>query len=510
MTTSAESCLRDLLLRSEALYGDEPAVLFQGVEWSWRQLTSRVHRLADALGRDGVARGSRVAVVQQNRPEFVELGFALAELGAVFVPISHRAARPEVDFILQDAGVKKVFVSSEHADKLAGSGLPHLVTGTEEYEAYVAAGSDSEPALVESANDPVLQIYTSGTTGRPKGVVLSQRAMVQHGYTVLISQCLRHEDVFLSVTPLSHAAAATRIFSLAIDGIAHAILERFDVGEFFEAVQKHRVTTTIMVPQMLRSVVESSELPNADLSTLRLLVYGAGATPPALLRTAMERISCGFLTAYGLSEGCPALTALSPDEHRQFLDDEERSPRLGSIGRPIPGVRVKIVDGDGREVPRGEAGELLVRSTKQMLGYYEQPDASEEAFQGGWLHTGDIAFVDEEGYVFLVDRKKDMLKSGGINVYPSEIERVFRLHPAVLDVAVVGQPDEKWGEVPVAFIQLHAKGESSEDELRTFCREHLAGYKVPRQVVFVEALPRNATEKVMKHLLVEHFGTPSP
>jgi acyl-CoA synthetase (AMP-forming)/AMP-acid ligase II len=330
--------------------------------------------------------------------------------------------------------------------------------------------------------------------------------MIQNGLTVLLGQGTDHRDSFLSTTPLTHAASGTRIFSLATDGLKHVIMESFDVAGFFELVARERITTTILVPTMLADVVDSPLLGGADLSSMRFIIYGAAPTPEPLIARALEALPCGLFQGYGLTEGSPALTAFTPEEHQRFRTSSDPAVRrrLRSMGRPVPGVRAKIVGDDGAPVAVGEPGELHVRSTKTMLGYWGSPELTAGAFVDGWLATGDVCEADDEGYLFLVDRKKEMLISGGFNVYPSEIERVLRDHAAVREAAVVGTAHERWGEVPVAFVALRADTADAAvvlDELRAMCRDQLAGYKQPRDLRVVDALPRNETGKIHKPTL---------
>jgi len=500
---ATELRLRDVLARCVDLYADDVAVVFGDERITWAELARRAFRLANALRAEGVERGDRVAVLQTNGPEVVELGFACAVLGAALVPLSSRLVLDEVRYVLADAAPRVAFVEPTHPAANERD-FRVLATRTPDFAAFRDAAADVEPPEIDTADDPVLLLYTSGTTGRPKGAQHSQRTMIQNGLTVLLSQQLDHRDAFLSTTPLTHAAAGTRIFSLAVDGLKHVIMDRFTVAGFFELVANERITTTILVPTMLADVVDSPLLDTADLSSMRFIVYGAAPTPEALVARALERLPCGLLQGYGLTEGSPALTALTPDEHRRFAADPELRRRLRSMGRPVPGVRARVVDGAGERLPAGEAGELQVRSTKTMLQYWRAPELTEAAFDDGWLATGDIVTVDEDGYLYLVDRKKDMLISGGLNVYPSEIERVLREDPAVREAAVVGTHDDRWGEVPIAFVVL---GDDADDQagivtrLRAHCRDRLAGYKQPRELRIVDALPRNETGKVHKPTL---------
>jgi acyl-CoA synthetase (AMP-forming)/AMP-acid ligase II len=494
--------LRDLLIRAAELYPAHPAVVCGTRNLTWSQLRDRSFQLAGRLQDEGVKRGSRVAALQANELETSEIAWALAELGAVMVPMSARLAAAEVAFIVGDAGADLALVSSGLEDRLDGTPTRVIVSGGGDYEAYLAQATPTEPAELESDSDIALQLYTSGTTGRPKGVLLSQRSSIQNALTTLAAQQLRHEDVFMTATPLTHAAGGTRIFTLAIDGLTHVVVPKFDPGDWFRIVARERVTATILIAPMMRAIIEHPDLAGADVSSLRLIVYGAAPTPVELLEAAMQKLpTVGFFGAYGLTEGHPQLTVLTPEEHHRFAADPTLRRRLGSIGRAGPGVRIWPADSEGRRLPPGEPGELMVRSTKSMDGYWNNPAATEEAFRDGWLATGDVGYLDDDGYIFLVDRKKEMLISGGFNVYPSEIERAMRAHEGVREVAVVGIPDASWGEVPVAFVVAQPGRTVEEAELRAICERELARYKHPREIHMIEALPRNETGKILKQEL---------
>jgi acyl-CoA synthetase (AMP-forming)/AMP-acid ligase II len=483
--------VRDLLARNAQLYGGDTAFVFRGATTTWAGLQERVFRLANRLRAEQVGPGDRVAVLQGNGPEIVELAFAAALTGAVLVPISDRLTADEATYVAEDAEVALAFVAPELGGRIAG--VDAIPTGGDEYAMFVQSGDGAEPPALEAADDVVLQLYTSGTTGRPKGALLTQRAMVANALTTVRYQGLRHDDVYLTATPLTHAAGIARVFALAVDGLANVIHERFDPEAFVAAVRAHRVTSTVVVPVMLRALAELGEADRASLGGLTI-TYGAAPTPRPVIEEALERLPCRLFHAYGLTEGCPALTALGPDEHRGDL--------LGSIGRAVAGVRVRV--GDGTPAP-GDPAELHVRSDKTMVGYWRRPEETAAVLRDGWLATGDVGFADEHGYLFLVDRVKDVLISGGLNVYPSEIERVLAEVPGVRDVAVIAVPDAHWGETPVAVVEPGSDGPPTSAALRDACDGRLARYKRPTRFVLCDALPRGGTGKVLKRVLREQW-----
>jgi acyl-CoA synthetase (AMP-forming)/AMP-acid ligase II len=498
---AAPFTLRDVLLRAVDLYRDQPAVICGGRVVSWRELADRTHRVAGWLAGEGVGHGDRVVVLSRNCFEAAEVAYAIAELGAVMVPLSPAVVGSEIAFAYEDAGARLGLAGPELLERAsagAGRWLPFGIEDSD-YERISSEGSVDEPPLVERPEDVVMQYYTSGTTGRPKGVLMSQQALLIHGLNTVVSQGLAHSDVFLTCTPVTHAAGGSRFFSLGIEGIAHVILPKWSPAAFYAEVACRGVTSTVLVPAMLRDLVWDDGLDGADLSTLRLIVYGAAPIPPDVQAAALARIPAGFLHSYGISEGCPALTVLTPDEHRRALSEPDFAEKLKSVGRPVPGVRFKIVDEEGRAVRPRQSGEILVRNAKAMEGYWQRPEEESAVWRDGWMATGDSGYVDEDGYLYIVGRKKEMFISGGFNVYPAEVERVIVAHPAVREVAVVGVSHDRWGETGVAFIVLGEEVE--DDELQALCRSELSRYKVPSRFVRISELPRNATGKVVKSRL---------
>ncbi|MGE0307229.1 MAG: class I adenylate-forming enzyme family protein, partial [Acidimicrobiia bacterium] len=301
-------------------------------------------------------------------------------------------------------------------------------------------------------------------------------------------------DVFLSMTPIYHAATGTRVSSMLVDGQTHVVLPHFDADEALDVIEKYGVTMTVAVPTQLRRMLDSPRFDPEQLSSLRLVVYGAAPTGLPLIRRAMQVLPCGLYQGYGLTEATTNLTGLLPEDHQPDASDA----RLSSAGRPVVGVELSIRGEDGKPAAADEPGEICVRADKVMAGYWRNPTATAEAIVAGWLHTGDVGRLGADGYLSIVDRAKDMLISGGVNVYPSEIEAVLRQWPGLTDVAVIGLPDEEWGEVPVAFVSVEAGVDLDEAALKAFCRKRLAGLKVPRAVHVIDEFPRTATGKIRK------------
>ncbi|WP_419919797.1 class I adenylate-forming enzyme family protein [Candidatus Poriferisocius sp.] len=495
----------DLLERDAALYPDRVAVaVVGGPSLTFGELRDRVRRVAGGFRAAGVGRGDRVAVMAGNGLVFFDVYLAAAYLGAAVVPINPGLTGEEITYILADAEPALTIAGAGHADRVGagvGAKMEVVEVATAGYRDLLLA--DPLAGTEHSDEEDVaLIIYTSGTTGQPKGVCLTQRGLAFNGLTMALVQRFRPDDVFLSTLPLYHAAAGTRVSSMLADGQTHVVLRSFSPESFFAAVAEYRITISILVPAQLRRILDHPGFDGADLSSLRLIVYGAAPTAGALIRRAHERFGCGLYQAYGLSEGVSNLTGLLPEDHDLAMAG--RPELLDSCGRPVPGVQIEIRDGDGAAVLPGEVGEIWVRSEKVMAGYWRDPDRTAEALVGGWLRTGDLGRMDGDGYLYIVDRVKDMLISGGVNVYPGEIEAVLHAHPSIIEAAVVGCRDPQWGERPVAFVQLRPGG--SLDPLPGWCRRYLARIKVPDEFFAVDGFPRTATGKIRKAELRERLA----
>ena len=494
----------DLLERNAALYPGRTAVaVVDGPSLTFAELRDRVRRVAGGLQAAGVGHGDRVALMAGNGTVFFDAYLAVAYLGAAAVPINTQLADEEVQYILGNAEPVLTIAEMVYADRLSAMNTAGSVieVGTAGYEDLLSA---APLAGVDQSDesDTALIIYTSGTTGRPKGVCLTQRGLAFNGLTMALVQRFRPDDVFLSTTPLYHAAAGTRVSSMLADGQTHVVLRSFSPESFFAAVAEHRVSISILVPAQLRRILDHPGFDEADLSSLRLIVYGAAPTAGPLIRQAYERFGCGLYQGYGISECVTNLTGLLPEDHDKAMAG--RHELLDSCGRIVPGVRIELHDDTGALVAPGEVGEIWVKSEKVMAGYWRNPGQTAEALVDGWLRTGDLGRMDADGYLYIVGRAKDMLISGGVNVYPSEIEAVLYDHPAIAEVAVVGRPDPDWGERPVAFVELRP-GETL-DGLPAWCAERLAKIKVPEEFIAVDSFPRTVTGKIRKVELREHLA----
>lgn len=483
---------------------------FGDTRLTWPAVNERVNRFANALGARGVRAGDRVAILAYNSHRFLEVYWGLAKLGAIAVPLNFRLTKAELSTLLEHSGARVLIAGGEYLE-VAGEllGLSMLIgldgDGPDSCEAMLADADAREPELGAGADDPFAIMYTSGTTGLPKGAVVTHGNLESNVYNQAIADKADPADINLVATPLYHMGAVFMGTTYAALGCTNVILERFDAAEVLEAIERERVTTCLLVPTMLNMVLNEPSIDERDLASLRLIFYGGSTITKAVLRRAIETIGCGFTQGYGLTETIEA-TFLTADDHR-LDDDPVHERRLASAGREAVSAEVRVVDDDGRDLPPGEVGEVLVRSPSIVREYWQAPEATRQAIRDGWFHTGDLGYRDDDAFLFIVDRKKDMIISGGVNVYPREVEEVLFAHPSVLEAAVIGLPDETWGEVVTAVVVARVGCTLTEDELLEHCRGALAGYKRPRAVKFVAELPRNPSGKILKRELRAIYGT---
>ncbi|MFN0163427.1 MAG: class I adenylate-forming enzyme family protein [Burkholderiales bacterium] len=493
-------------------HGRRIAVLDTTRSFTWAEFGERVARLAGALATQGVARGRPFAIVSKNGFRVEELKWAGLRLGAIPVPVNFRLAPPEIAQILADCAAVRVFVEStfapllEHPSATAWRSTAFVFgeaagDRAEAYEAMLAAAAPA-PAADPDPGEDALLLYTGGTTGRAKGVRLSHTNIIANNVAFGLGVGARPEHVYMHAAPMFHSADLLAM-GWFLQGAAQCYLPMFSPRAFLEAIAHYRVGAVVTVPTMLIATVGSPEFEAADLSSLKVLIYGAA--PMALdwvARVAAAFPAVDFYNCYGLTETAPDLTIFNSHEHREAIEhmqaSGERGGRLLSVGRPNALNELKVVDDAGRELGSDEAGELLARGPNIMKGYHERPEETAAALRDGWLHTGDIARIDADGYVYLLDRKKDMVITGGENVYSSEVEAVLHRHPAVAEAAVVGAPDQRLGEMVVAAIARRPGMLVEADELERHCRASLGGFKVPRRFVFVDSLPKSALGKVLK------------
>jgi len=475
-----------------------------------RFVYGETHRRATALARCldsmGVGRGDRVAILAWNGVEFLETTFAVAGLGAVLVPLNVRLAAVEIREILDRCGAR-VLIADPMLALAAGAAAEVLALGSA-YEAALERHAGAF-AAAEAPADAVAQLYfTSGTTGRPKGALLTHRNVCTHARAAIGELGLSPGDVWGHIAPMFHLADAWATLAITAAGGAHAMLPRFEAESALALVERERVTITNLVPTMLNRMVRHPRAAAFDASSLRLVLSGGAPIAPTLVREVQERFRCEYAQTYGMTETSPYLTISLLREHLRALPPEERLRYACKAGRPFANVELRVVGDDGRDVPADgiAVGEIRVRGETVTPGYFEDPAATREAFEDGWLKTGDLAVIDEEGYVTIVDRRKDAIKTGGEMVYSTEVENVLCAHDAVLEAAVFGVPDELWGERVCAAVVLKEGRRTGERELADACRAVLGGYKVPREIRIVRELPRTGSGKIAKKVLRENYG----
>jgi fatty-acyl-CoA synthase len=507
---------------AEQQYPRRTAVVCNHDRFTYAQFADRAVRLAGALRQAGIQPGDRVVFLSTNCHR-LEAYYGVLEAGAVLLPLNFRLASSELGYILNDAGATILFVEKQFLS-LAESfrkDIPSIRTfcqleGTPEapwlapmnYEALLGAATPYRADISSIDENALAELfYTSGTSADPKGVMLTHRNVYLHALHVCLGFQIENGAIELHTIPLFHANGWGVAHFLTLLGGKHVMIQRFDPKEVFRLIEKERVYSCSLVPIMATALVNCPERRNYDLSSLRRIVIGGAASSPTLIREVEEKLGCECYSGYGLTETSPALS-LSPMKSELGWEGEQRYAGQAMTGYAIPGVETRVVDLNDDDVPHnGQAiGEIIVRGDGVMEGYWRQPEASAAALRGGWFHTGDMATLNEDGYLLIVDRKKDIIVSGGENISSLELEKAIVAHPAVLEAAVIPVPDEKWGEVPKALVVLKPDATVTESELIEFCRSRLAHYKCPRSFEFVVSLPKTATGKILKkHLRKEYW-----
>ncbi len=494
--------------RNMQVNGNGTATIFGGRQHSWSQFGERIAKLAAGLRNLGLERGDRVAVLSLNNDRYMESYFGVPWGGHVLVPINTRLAPPEVVFWLNDSGATVLMVDDAFVPMLPKiqdqlESVKHVVflgdgpapQGMLSFEGLLE-GSSAMAAVESSSEDLAILLYTGGTTGRSKGVMLSQHNVLFNALQFAPTVGYRSNSVYLHAAPMFHIADGTCTYAIATAAGSSVIIPGFEPEAALRAVQDHQVSVTLWVPTMVNMAVYFPGVEKFDLSSLVDMMYGASPMPEAVVRRAMEVMpNTRFHHAYGQTEAAPILTVLDPARHVP----DTPTGKLGSCGQAIMGVQLKILDEDDNELPAGEVGELCARGDNVMLGYWQQPEMTAQAMRNGWLHTGDGARMDDEGFVYIVDRVKDMIISGGENVYSAEVEDAIYQHVAVAECAVIGIPHEKWGEEVHAIIRLHGGQEADEQAIIDHCHALIAAFKCPRSIEFsTDPLPLSGAGKILK------------
>ncbi len=485
-----------------------------GLRLTFRELNDRANQVANAFLAAGIEKGERVGLLLMNSAEFMEAYFALAKIGAVVVPLNWRLVPDELEFILKDSETKRLIFDTDFVDSCAelhargdktdveqwlqvGDEAAHFA---ESYDAFRNAASAAEPAVTAADDDMLYIMYTSGTTGLPKGVVHSHSTAIWAILTIAATTDYHEGDIYLGALPMFHVGALTPLAVNVYAGATSVVMRAFDPTLAWELIEREKITTGLAVPAMLNFMVQVGDYQSRfDFSSLRWIMTGAAPVPVALTKLYHE-LGIGLLQVYGLTESCGPACVMDSANALRYPD---------STGKSFFFTEVKIVGEDGQDCAPGEAGEVWVKGKHIMLEYWNRPDATAETLVDGWLRTGDVATMNEEGFVAIQDRIKDMIISGGENVYPAEIEGVLAQHPGVVEAAVIGQASEKWGESPLAIV-VRSDDALTEADVLEFCRGKLAGYKQPKACVFTDEIPRNPSGKILKRLLREQYPDPAP
>lgn len=515
--------LNEILHRAVRLFPHKEAVVCGDLRMDYETFSRRVWCLSNVLRAHGLKRGDRVAILHQNCHVFLESYFAATHLGLVLVPLNIRLSTPELAMILNDCQARIMIIQGLFSGMVGdiSMNVPALegmiwtqrdfkISGSRQwdYESLLKDQSDMPPQDGAMGDDDLAHLYyTSGTTGRPKGVMLTHKNVKTHALGTIAEIGLSDKDTWFHVAPLFHLADAWATFAITWVGGKHVIQPAFDALRVLDGIAEERITLTNLIPTMLNMMINHPDVGRFDYSSLRVLLSGGAPIAPEVVRKILEVFKCDYIQTYGMTETSPYLTLSILKDHLRGLSWEDQLKFKASTGREFIGVSLKVVDSDDNEVERDNehVGEIIVKGDTVTPGYWNLPGETAKAFKDGWFYTGDLAVLNEERYVTIVDRKKDIILTGGENVYSTEIENVLYQHPDILEAAVIGVPDPKWGEAVKACVVLKSGGKATEDEIISFCKRHLAHYKAPKGVDFMESLPRTGSGKVFKKALRDTY-----
>jgi len=514
----------DFLNIATAICPDKTAIVFEDKRYTFSQLNERVNRLANGLLKLGVKKGDRVSFIQVNCNQCVETYFAVAKAGAIYLPLNFRAKEKEFTYMLNTAEAETLIVGERYVPMIKSiqpevKSLKHIISIEEKhddmlyYEDIIKSSSADDVMTEIDDDDTTMLMYTAGTTGFPKGVMLSHNSFSSYMLENVSPASPESDESNILTVPLYHVAGIQAMMAAIYGGRTLVMERQFDPEEWMTLVENEKANRAMMVPTMLKQLLDHPNFKKHDLSSLRVITYGAAPMPLPVIRKALEEFpGVSFINAFGQTETASTITSLGPEDHVFTGTEEEKEKklkRLASIGKPMHDVEMKVIDDDGKTLPQGEVGEILAKGPRVMSGYWKDEEKTAKTIdKDGWVHTGDVGYVDEEGYYFLSGRSSDMIIRAGENISPEEIENVIREHPKVEDVAVIGVPDETWGEEPRAVV-IPKKGEKpTEEEIMEWCRKGLASFKRPRSVVFVDDLPRNPMGKLIKKDIRAKYGKP--
>jgi long-chain acyl-CoA synthetase len=520
--------LTKALMYSARTFPGKKAILDGKYTFTYSQFATRAAKVKRSLSTLGVKKGDRVAFLMFNSYHYLELMYGVMARGGILVPLNNRLSVEEISFILNDATAEVLYIHKEFLSivselKRNVKSLRHIILaddiqeigemdGILQYEELLATLPEEEYYAEGVEEGDIAGIYyTGGTTGRPKGVMLTHKNLVMNSYQNLVAFHIpeKEEIVYLHAAPIFHLADGAQTFNFMFTGATHVIIRSFSSKGVLESIQNFNVTTTLLVPAMINMLLNDPDFDNYDTSSLRRILYGASPISKELLTKSMKKMpKTQFIQLYGMTEASPLLMVLSPEDH-VINGTEQETKRLTSCGRPVPIVELKLVDSNGDDVPVNEVGEIIFRGPNIMKGYWNLPQETAKAIRNGWYFTGDLAYKDEEGYYYMVDRAKDMIITGGENVYSVEVENVLYQHPSILECAVIGVPDEKWGEAVKAIVVRKQGYQVTEEEILSFVRKKLANYKVPKTIDFVPELPKSGAGKILKRELREQYWVKS-
>lgn len=476
-------------------YPDKLAVKDKTRGFTYQELKKRTYQLSAALKQKGLKKGDRIGIIMSNRAEHIELDLATAIGGFIKVPINYRLHPKEVEYILENADVKVLIGEEEHL-KLVHTTSEKILIGSE-YEEWVTSQEGNEPEIHTGEEDLFAIMYTSGTTGKPKGVMLSHRNMISGALSLSLVCEITSDDVVGHVAPLTHGSNFLSHVSWLF-GLTQIVFDKFDPQEFLNDVEKEKVSIIFMVPTMVNLMIQNPDFDANKLKNIKSINMAGSPIAASKLKQAIEKAGPIFIETYGQVEAPMTITV---------MPRHELANRLESCGAVGPFVEMKIVDDNGAEVSQGEIGEIICKGPLVMKGYWRNEKATNETLVDGWLHTGDLGWVDENGYLYIVDRKKDVIISGGLNIYPREIEEVLNKHDGIKETCVIGKPSEKWGEAVVAYCVLNEGATVDPEELLELCKNHLASYKKPKEIHIVEALPKSSYGKILKREMKQLDGS---
>ncbi len=515
-------CILDItrVIERAAVYGGEKTAIIDGNKrLTFREVHERANRLANGLLALGCQPGAHIGSLLRNQYQYVEILFAQYNLYAVRTSLATRLTEEELSWIINDSQMETLIVDSEFLERIVslkpllknvknfisiGGSAPGFI----DYESILAGSSPALPEISPPADDPGISrlSYSAGTTGKPKGIMSTRHSELAVVRNLLIDTVpqFNHRDVFLGLQPLYHAVTRFIVISW-MKRATQVITSDFSAKNALDIIQREKVSVIKTVPTVLIRMIDYPQIDDYDLSRVHTIIYGASPMPVEKLKKGLKLFGQVFVQNYGQGEAPMTISTLNKEDHIVDGTPEEVA-RLGSAGRPYTMVDVRVVDENGRDVPTGELGEVIVQADHIMKGYWHQPpEMTAAALKDGWIYTRDVGRFDEKGYLYLVDRKSEMIITGGLNVYPNEVEQVLYKHPAIAEAAVFSIPDEKWGESIAAAVALKAGAKATEEELIAFCRQHLAGFKLPRKVAFHESLPKNTTGKILRRELKEPY-----